>query len=120
MATKTLTKNLFLGDQLEDGTTTDRGKWYGPDYPQNKVTAKVLERITNPECFEEAEENSPVDPHSLEARALRLAGEQGGYSDEELEDLNKADLQAIAAARGVEVPARASKAEILAALLGEE
>lgn len=26
--------------------------WYGPDYPDNKVTAKVKDQITNPAAFE--------------------------------------------------------------------
>jgi hypothetical protein len=40
MAKKTLTSNVHVGN-----------KWYGPDYPQNEVTAEVLDSITNPAAF---------------------------------------------------------------------
>ncbi len=36
-----LTTNVYV-----DGT------WYGPDYPDNKVTAEVREQITNPAAYE--------------------------------------------------------------------
>jgi hypothetical protein len=38
------------------------GKWYGPDYPKNKVTADVLDQITNPQAFEDA------DPAQIDMR----------------------------------------------------
>ena len=37
------------------------GTWYGPDYPQNKVTAEVLEQITNPAAFEGPTVGEPVN-----------------------------------------------------------
>lgn len=39
---KELTSNVHV-----DGT------WYGPDYPNNKVTGEVLDQIENPAAFEE-------------------------------------------------------------------
>lgn len=28
------------------------GVWYGPDYPDNKASAEVLDKITNPAAFD--------------------------------------------------------------------
>ncbi len=32
------------------------GKWYGPAYPDNKVTAEVKDKIDNPEAWGTADE----------------------------------------------------------------
>jgi hypothetical protein len=47
---KQLTSNVIVG-----------GKWYGPDYPQNKITDEVLRQITNPAAFEEPTVGEPVN-----------------------------------------------------------
>ena len=122
--TQKLTTNVFVADVDDEGTVRGGGTFYGPDYPENKVTAAVLAKITNPAAFEESD--APIDPHSPEAAELRAqaeadarSGDVGAYTDEELADLSKAELQAIATARGLDVPSRASKDDLLEALTAE-
>jgi hypothetical protein len=33
--------------------------WYGPDYPDSEVTDEVAEKITNPACWEDVEDEKP-------------------------------------------------------------
>ncbi len=40
-----------MANELQSNVLVD-DVWYGPDYPDNKVTAKVREQITNPAAFE--------------------------------------------------------------------
>lgn len=120
---KKLTTNVFVADVDENGTARGSGTFYGPDYPENKVTAEVLAKITNPAAFEEPE--NVLDPHSAEAgeerRKIEAESSQnlGAVTDEELDDLSKSELQAVAAARGIEVSSRASKDELLEAIRAE-
>lgn len=41
-----------MAQELTSNVYVD-GVWYGPDYPDNKVTAKVKDQITNPAAFED-------------------------------------------------------------------
>lgn len=47
-------KNAELTSNVEVG-----GVWYGPDYPDNKVTAEVREQITNPAAYEPVATGTP-------------------------------------------------------------
>lgn len=40
--------------QLTSNVNVD-GKWFGPSYPQNEATAEVLDQITNPAAFADAQ-----------------------------------------------------------------
>lgn len=48
------------------------GVWYGPNYPNNEVTAEVREKITNPAAFEAAVVGNPLN--------TSLAGGVGGVA----------------------------------------
>lgn len=122
MAQKQLTTNVFVPDVDDDGTARGSGTYYGPDYPENEVTAEVLSKITNPAAFEEVDTGFPVDPHSDAAAELRAAAApatSAPVGDDELDDMSKPELLALAASRGVDVPARATKPEIIEALTAE-
>lgn len=111
--TQELQKNVFVADVTDEGQATGQGSWYGPDYPENEVTAAVLKRITNPGAFEDDSARShPTGVKSELADGI----DPNDVDDDELDELSKDALQAVAAARSVELPARATKAQIVDAI----
>lgn len=81
---KTLTSNVFVD-----------GRWYGPDYPQNKATAEVLDQISNPAAF--------ADPDDAEV----------GYGDNRVrkDDFAVADDDEAPVLRSNEAPSVAESGE---------
>jgi hypothetical protein len=66
----------------QDGTTLTSnvlvdGTWYGPDYPENDVTAKARDQITNPAAFEDTtpapDNRFRADDHEVES-VLEVSG----------------------------------------------
>lgn len=51
-----------MAKELTSNVIVD-GKWYGPDYPNNKATSEVLDQIENPAAF--------ADPAELDSEANR-------------------------------------------------
>lgn len=112
---KTLTSNVYVD-----------GKWYGPNYPANKVTDEVLKAIDNPAAFESV----PTGASDLRFRADDFAATDGLVGGDppslrvdrtpderaELEKLSKDELAALAEARQVDVAKSATKADLLDAL----
>jgi len=121
MADRKLAKNVFV-----ESDEVGRGDWYGPSYPQNKVTAEVAAKITNPGAWEDSD--ADVGAGDFRFRADDFGGEEvphlragegaaaGGDETAELEKLTKDELLALAEARQVDVKTSASKSELVAAL----
>lgn len=110
---KDLQRNVKVGDT-----------WFGPAWPENKVTADVRKALEgNDLAFE------PVAPADAAGTAFgpRVAGADDDadpgapIADEraELEKLGKDELFALAEARQVDVKASATKPEIIDALTGK-
>ncbi|MCA1571913.1 MAG: hypothetical protein LC798_16700 [Chloroflexi bacterium] len=116
MAEKTLQRNVKVGDD-----------WYGPAWPDNKVTAEVRKALEdNPLAWEAPQAadaaGTPFGP--------RLAGEgdpDPGSSLQplteanrsELENLSDDDLKRLAEARDVKVRADAKRGAIIDRLIGK-
>lgn len=97
------------------------GTWYGPAWPDNKVTAEVAKALEGNDLV-----YTPVGPADAAGTAFgpRVAGANDTadpgtpLTDEraELEKLSKDELAALAEARQVDVAKTATKAELVDAL----
>ena len=125
MADRKLAQNVFV-----EYDEVGRGTWYGPDYPDNPVTAEVAKKITHPGAWEDSAVVGGGD-FRLTAADFAATGDLGkdgsppslragesASADEraELERLSKDELAALAEARQVDVAKTATKAEFVEAL----
>lgn len=93
-----------MAKTLISNTEVD-GNWYGPDYPENEVTADVLGKVTNPAAFVESQHefdnrirtDDGLDPDESVARnaAAALAATGGlDLSGLDVDAMNVEDVEA--------------------------